>query len=181
MFMFGPLNRRQDGTFVFASPIQDGHVSMIALADLGFWARWTFDHRAETSAKNLKVASDMVGWDKLVTTFTRVTGQPAVYRRQTLDEWWENFTNVDRPIANERQYGDGSTTVKQNFSAFWRMWRDDIVKRDMEWVRSINSKGYTLESWMKETKYSGELGPGVLKNREDGKSFGINHEKASAL
>jgi len=39
---------------------------MIALADLGFWARWTFDHRKETSAKDLEVASDMVGWDRLV-------------------------------------------------------------------------------------------------------------------
>jgi hypothetical protein len=179
--MFGPLNKRKDGTFVFASPIGDGHVPMIALADLGFWARWTFDHRAETSTKDLEVASEIIGWDKLVETFTRVTGQPAVFKRQTLDEWWSNFTAVDKPIANERPDEDGSTTFKQNFSAFWRQWRDDIISRDMEWVRSINTKGYTLERWMKETRYTGTISRGVLKNAEDGKGFGLNLENISKL
>lgn len=110
--MFMPLNRRKDGTFVFASPIGDGHVPMIALTDVGFFARYIFDHRAETSTKDLEVASEIVGWEHLVETFTRVTGQPAVFKRLTLDEWWSNFTNVDAPIANERAYGDGSTTTR---------------------------------------------------------------------
>jgi len=48
----------------------------------------------------------------------------------------------------------------------------------MKWVGSVNTEGYTLERWMKET---GEIDTGVLKNRKDGKSFGINHEKVSAL
>lgn len=89
--MFGPLNIREDGTAVFVTPVGKGHVPMIALEDLGFWARYTFDHRFETSAKDLEVASDMVGWDYLASAFTKVTGKPAVVIDQTLDEWFDNF------------------------------------------------------------------------------------------
>lgn len=104
---------------------------MIALSDLGFWARYTFDHREETSSKDLEVASDIVGWDHLVETFKKVTGQPAVYVRQTLDEYWDRFDGWDRPIAIAKRGGppDGSTTVRENFSGFWSQWRDDSTLR----------------------------------------------------
>lgn len=179
--MFGPLNKRPDGTFVFASPIADGHVSMIALSDLGFWARYTFDHRAETSAKDLEIASEMVGWEHLVKTFAKATGQPAVFKRQTIDEWFENFTDVDKPVANEKEDGDESTTIRQNFSSFWRQWRDDIISRDIRWIRSVHPQTATVESWMRSTHYTGEVNRSLLKNAEDGKSFGLNWEKIKSL
>lgn len=154
---------------------------MITLSDLGFWARYTFDHRAETSAKDLEVTSDMVGWDYLVKTFIKVTGQPAIYKRLSLDEWWGNFVNVDRPLAIE-PVPDGSTTMKENFSCFWRQFRDDILTRDMDWIRSIHPKTHTLESWMKATNYTGRISTqGVLKNIEDGKGFQLNQERAAEL
>lgn len=64
--MFGPLNKREDGTFVFAAPVGDGHVPLITLEDLGWWARYTFDHREETSAKEFEVASEIVTWEDVV-------------------------------------------------------------------------------------------------------------------
>jgi NmrA-like family len=174
--LVGPLNKRQDGTFVFAAPIRDGHMTVVALSDIGWWARYTFDHREETSGKQLKVASDMVSWDYLVSTFTKVTGQPAIFKRQELDEWWLNFDNVDIPLASDLrsdlsgvQVG-GVTTVRQNFSAWWRQWRDDIIQRDMEWIRKVHPKGHTLESWMRATCYTGGTGLGVLKRVEQGKT-----------
>jgi hypothetical protein len=51
---------------VFAAPIGDAKLPMIALKDLGWWARWTFDHRAETSAQELNITSEYVGWNYLV-------------------------------------------------------------------------------------------------------------------
>ncbi|KAI0787478.1 NAD(P)-binding protein [Fomes fomentarius] len=130
--MFGPLKRRADGTAVFATPVGDGHVPMVALADLGFFARYTFDHREETSGTELKIASDMVGWEYLARTFEKVTGQKAVVVHQTLDEWFGNFEGVDDPVANERKH-DGSTTWRENFSGWWKLWRDDVISRDMSW------------------------------------------------
>lgn len=139
--MFGPLNKRQDGTFVFASPIGSGHVPMIALPDLGYFARYTFDHREETSGKDLEVASEMVQWDVLVKTFEKVTGNKAEYKPVALDEWFvsspsssdrrflmvtpvddarfEFFADSNRPVAADHTIGDGSTTWKKNFSGWW--------------------------------------------------------------
>ncbi|KAF7433116.1 hypothetical protein PC9H_005064 [Pleurotus ostreatus] len=173
----GPFNKRADGTFVFASVVQDGHVPFIALSDLGWWARYTFDHRTETSGKDLEVASDMVGWDYLAKTFTEVTGHPAIHKRQSQDEWWLNWHGAEKPIANERgTTPDGSTSGKENFSSFWRLFRDDIIKRDLGWIRGTHPTGQTLESWMREKNYQGALwlaetaGP-VLKNDQDGKNI----------
>ncbi|KAH9928431.1 NAD(P)-binding protein [Amylocystis lapponica] len=172
IMMFGPLKRDRDGTAIFATPIGKGHIPMIALSDLGFFARYTFDNRAMTSGQELEVASDWVGWEYLVETFQKVTGQKAVVMDQSLDDWFANFEGVDKPVANERQDGDGSTTWRSNFSGWWALWRDDIIKRDMEWVRRINPRGHTLESWMRATDYTGDLHRGhVLKNSEDGKTI----------
>ncbi|KAH9948543.1 NAD-P-binding protein [Amylocystis lapponica] len=180
--MFGPLNRRADGTYVFATPVGGGHVPMIALSDLGYFARYTFDNRALTSSKDLEVATDMVGWDYLLDTFTKVTGKKAVVVHQLLQEWYKNFNTVDVPIANERGFSnDGSTTWAENFSGWWALWRDDIVKRDMTWIRSVNPHGHTLESWMRETKYTGDLNLDLLKNGEDAKFLTLNSERISRL
>lgn len=161
---------------------------MIALEDLGFWARYTFDHRAETSGRDLEIASDWVGWDYLIDTFTKVTGQKAVVAHQSLDEWFELFLRADHPIANERSYGDGSTTWRENFTGFWSQWRDDVIQRDFEWLRKIHPNGYTVEGWMRAKEYKGlifqepskqgETGKpaSLLKNTEDDKAVLLNKE-----
>ena len=185
--MFGPIGQRADGTVVFASPIGDGHVCMTALEDLGFFARYAFDHRASVSGKDLEIASDWVGWDYLVSTFTEVTGQKAEYLRQSLDGdggagWFGNWLHTDRPVANERTYGDGSTTWRENFTGFWAMWRDDVNRRDWTWIRKTHPRGYTLESWMRAKEYRGLAHEAeVLKNREDEKSVAPNHERIREL
>lgn len=179
--MFGPLNRRADGTFVFATPIGNGHVPMIALDDIGYFARYTFDHRAEVSGQELLVTSDIVGWDYLVETFKKVTGQKAIVLHQPLEEWFKNFNRADGPIANERAYGDGSTTWRQNFTGWWAMWQNDLLKRDMEWIRKIHPNVTTLERWMREKKYDGKLQVGLLKNTEEARSVSINTERTSQL
>lgn len=114
--MFGPLNIRSDGTFVFATPAGKGHAPMIALSDVGYFARYSFDHRELVSGKDLEVASEMVNWEHLVNTFTHVTGKKAVALYQTIDEWMENLENMHLPTAGERTVPDGSTTRKENFT-----------------------------------------------------------------
>lgn len=183
--MFGPLKVRENGTYVFATPVGNGHVPMIALSDLGFFARYTFDNRAAASAQELKVASDMVDWKYLSGTFEKVTGHKAEVIHQSLDVWMQNFVGVDNPVANERPRGDGSTTWRQNFAGWWAIFRDDIVTRDMQWVRSVNPRGHTLESWMRENQQVlGKLKSGsasLLKNTEDGKTITPKWEVISTL
>ncbi|KAJ7751876.1 NAD(P)-binding protein [Mycena maculata] len=179
---FAPMNVRKDGTVVFAAPVGDSRVPLIALKDVGWWARWTFDHRAEASARELNVASDLVGWDDIVKTLTKVTGKPAVYLRLTLDEWWTNFDErADNPLSSDKKRGDGSTTIKQNYSAFWRVLRDGIIDKDMEWIRSVHPGTFTLERWMRENNYDGR-GKTVLKKAlESNNAWGFRPDIAKDL
>ncbi|KZP13095.1 NAD(P)-binding protein [Athelia psychrophila] len=170
--LLGPLNKRADGTYVFPSPVQDGHVALIALRDIGYFIRYTFDHRAETSAQTLDVAGELITWDDMVKTFTKVTGQPAIHKRQTFDDWWKNYTNVDSPV------GDGSPTFKQIFTGFFKLWRDDIVVRDMEWIRSIHPKLQSVEDWMRENNYDGSVVESFRKaGQVDKRGVGVNVEQ----
>ncbi|KAJ7612588.1 NAD-P-binding protein [Roridomyces roridus] len=181
--LFDPLNVRKDSTVVFAAPIEDGQPPMIALKDLGWWARYTFDHREETSSKELHVTSERVGWEYLVETFTKVTGKPAVYKRQTMDEWWTNFDEgINHPVASDKKVGDGSRTIRGNFSAFWRILRDDVIvgQKDMEWIKKVHPETYTLERWMRENNYTGRMGS-ALKNAQEGRTWGLNHEVTAQL
>ncbi|KAH8116900.1 hypothetical protein DFH11DRAFT_1741782 [Phellopilus nigrolimitatus] len=139
--------QRADDTSVFASK-GNGHVSMIALSDIGF-ARCSFGQREEVSGKDLEVASQMVGWDGsdgLVETSKRVTDQKVFFVRQTVDEWINNFTGVDVHVA--RDVGEGSTTWRQNFS--------NSVLAPMT-TTSINPNGHTLESRMRANNYPSKL------------------------
>ena len=169
--MFGPYKKRPDGTVVFVTSVGKGHVQMIALEDLGFFARYAFDNRELTSAQDLKIASDRVDWEYLKSTFEKVTGQRAEIVYQPYDDWCKNLLNVDKPIAKERPFGDGSTTWRENFRGFWSMWRDDKIERDYDWIRQVNPRGYTLEKWMREKHYGDHQlwsGINLLKNTEDG-------------
>jgi hypothetical protein len=140
---------------------------MIALKDIGFFARYTFDHHSETSTKNLEVVSEMVGWEHLAATFAKVTGKRAEYKRETLEEWFSKLENADKPVAAEG--GPGSTTWAENFTGWWNGYRDDLHKRDMDWIRRIKPNVYTLEKWTIEKKPDGKLGKSpVLKILEDG-------------
>ncbi|PCH36839.1 NAD(P)-binding protein [Wolfiporia cocos MD-104 SS10] len=189
--MFGPVKRREDGTVVFASPIGHGHIPMIALADVGFFARYTFDNRAALSGAELKVASDWVSWDYLVETFTKVTGQKAEYVPITLDQWFDRFTFADMPLTREQSIGDELWTFRKNFSAWWTMWHDDLVKRDFEWIRKVNPNVYTLEKWMREKNYGDEevlwrwqktLARGsILKGVADRQGLGFNFDAIAQL
>ncbi|KAF7299970.1 NmrA domain-containing protein [Mycena chlorophos] len=177
--LFDPITVRADGTVVFAAPVGDGRVPMIALKDLGWWARWIFDHREETSGKEVHVTSELVSWEHLVETFTKVTGKPSVYVRQTLDEYWNNFepASINVPIAGD---GSGKTTAKENFSGFWRVLRDEVwvPSKDIAWLKSVHPETYTLEKWMRENGYKGRTMP-VLKNALDSRKGWMVREEVT--
>ena len=155
---------------------------MIALADIGFFARFVFDHRQDTSGQDLHVASDLVDYPYLIETFTKVTGQKAEAVYLTYDEWADCFYNTDIPIAGERTKGDGTTTWKENFRKWYQMYGDDLPKKDMDWVRSINPGTLSLEKWMRKNQYTGKLGAGsVIKDHEDRNHIQPNLERIAQL
>jgi hypothetical protein len=66
-------------------------------------------------------------------------------------------------MASMAARGDGSTTVKENYTRWWAPYRDDMSERDMDWVRSIHSCTQSTEMWMLETGYAGIPDAGPLK------------------
>ena len=89
-----------------------------------------------------------------------------------MDEFF-SYWYGDFPLASDLPKGKGHTTWEQNFRAFFALYRDNIIKRDMEWVKSVHPNHHTLESWMRENKYDGQLDGSVLK--------GYSTERASTL
>ncbi|KAK1234671.1 hypothetical protein PQX77_002124 [Marasmius sp. AFHP31] len=165
--LLGPRTERENGVVVFDIPIGDGHVPVISLRDIGWWVRYTFDHRSESSGKELKIATEMLTGDGLAETFTRVTGIPAVYKRLGVDEYFEHcgIEGLDKPIASEGGGVNSSvSSIRDTFSGLYWTWRDNLIERDMEWIRRVHPEGYTLESWIRETGYNGTTEIGGLKN-----------------
>jgi len=187
--MLGPHNVREDGTYVFAAPIGDGEMPLITLRDLGWWARYSFDHRAEVSGQDLKVCSDWVGWDKVVETFKKVTGKKAIRNRQTISQWMDHFGGLvegapDKAIALDfREAGKSGkeyTTLRKNFTGYWMMWSHSSIKRDMEWIRKTHPGTWSLEDWMRNTNYTGNIHSYLLKCMDFGKT-GLRNDVCTDL
>ena len=89
---------------------------MIALKDLGFWARYTFDNRSTVSGLDLEVASHLATGKEIVEAFKKVTGKKAVLvEDMEVEQWFGVFKDPSLPLAvlGEKE---GSTTFQENFT-----------------------------------------------------------------
>jgi len=116
------------------------------------------------TGKDLEIVSDVVDWPTVVETFTRVTGKPAVFKDLTTDEFFDLFDNADVSAATHAVRPTGSW--RKTMGAFFALFRDDIIKRDIDWVKSIHPNTTSLEQWMRETQYDGSY-QALLKLVED--------------
>ena len=64
--------------------------------------------------------------------------------------------------------------------AWWSQYRDELIKRDIGWIRSLNPNGPTLESWMRDNHYNGDF-MSVLKRQEHPDELKLNTEVTSKL
>ncbi|KAF9498395.1 hypothetical protein BDN71DRAFT_1428709 [Pleurotus eryngii] len=78
-----------------------------------------------------KIRRWRVIWWGGTTSLRRSPKSLDIHKRQSRDEWWLNWHGAEKPVANERgTTPDDSTSGKDNFSSFWRLFRNDIIKRD---------------------------------------------------
>ena len=117
--MLGPV-QREDETFVFNAPIGDGHMPLIALVDLGFFARYTFDHRVVISARNLEIATICIG-----ATWTGSDGSP----REVDDRERVPWHAVQKPHSED----PGTREVADHESGLGRRSTSVIVSRKYSW------------------------------------------------
>ncbi|KAJ3842043.1 hypothetical protein EV361DRAFT_446904 [Lentinula raphanica] len=155
--LLGPLPKRENGVVVWELPTRDGHIPLISLKDIGWWARYTFDHRSETSGQELKIATDMMTAEEIVKTFTEVTGIPAVHRRVPIDDYLARYPDrFSKPMVSGEPHG---FTIGDTYRGVYTLMGDDIVTRDMEWIRRTYPTGHTLRSFIQEQGFDGNLKP----------------------
>jgi hypothetical protein len=155
---------------VFKAPVGKGAPPMIALEDLGRYARWMIENPERSSGMNLKVATTHVSWDELAKEATIVTGRKAIFRDLSLNEYFSSgiFSTPDAKVGERGNGGDDTLqTYRENFSGFWNTWREDVLKRDLTLLDDIlPGRIRTLGEWMTVSGYTGERSS-VLKDYRD--------------
>jgi hypothetical protein len=153
--------------------LESGKIPLIALADVGHYSIWLFEHPSESSALNLRVGTASVSFAEIAETFTRVTGKPAIHEYVPLEEYLthaEPYPNAPANFAAGPNVvrDEASMTWKENFSAWWRFWGEGkCVPRDEEMLdRVLPGRIRGLEEWMREMRYDGQR-KNVLKGVED--------------
>ncbi|KAF8310116.1 NAD-P-binding protein [Clavulina sp. PMI_390] len=173
-----------DGTRVFYAPMnEDSGMWLVSQADMAWWARYIFDNPDKTAGQELKITSAQHTYREIAETFTKVTGIPATYRLLTMDEFFSLWNGKEIPIASDISVEQGGVSWETHFRCWWAVWRDNVLKRDLDWLRSVHPGTTTLEQWMRDTKYDGSLPQAVrdrlLKNNED--HIGIRRKKLATL
>jgi len=165
-----PFPDPQDpGTMVFAVPLGNGECPLIYLTDYGAYARWIFDTPDRSNGLELHVATEDIAWKDLAAAFTEVTGQKAVYKDVTLDEYFNLgiFPNPDAKVGHAAADEPTLFTVRENFSGFWNTWKDNLTKRDYKLLDEIlPTRVKSVKEWMQMTGYDGKP-KSVLKDYRD--------------
>jgi len=158
-------------TWVFTAPVGAGRPPMIYLEDLGGYAKWMFDNPDRSNGMNLRIATDLVGWEDLARTFTEVTGKKAMFRDVSLNDYFKSgVLPVDVKVGHSVDGDDGTLqTYRENFSGFWSTWKEGVLGRDIDFEMLdgiLPGRVRGLKEWMKKTGYTGERGS-VLKDYSD--------------
>ncbi|KAH7385050.1 hypothetical protein BKA64DRAFT_748520 [Cadophora sp. MPI-SDFR-AT-0126] len=155
---------------VFKAPVGDGKPPFIYLKDLGRYARWIVENPEESRGLNLRIATESVGWDDIAKAFSEVTGQKAIFKDVTLDEYFASgaFPDADAKVGHSVGHDDETLqTYRQNFSGFWNTWKESVLQRDYEFLdRILPDRVKSVKEWMGLTGYTGQPGS-VLKDYVD--------------
>jgi hypothetical protein len=173
--MLAPSHEIIDGEeiMVFKAPVGSGTPPMIYLNDLGKYARWLVENSERSNGLNLRVATANVGWEEVARSFTEVTGNKAVFRDISLEEYFASgvFGNADRKVGHSVGHEDDTLqTYRENFSGFWNTWKEDVLKKSEKDYQLLDEilpeRVRSVGEWMKLTGYTGQRS-NVLKDYAD--------------
>src|SRR5262249_31787934 len=146
-----------------ARPLGKGHIPIMPLPDLGYFARYISDHPAETAGKNLEVASDYLAWSDLAAAFTKATGLPAIYQPVTYEQWLAAHPMKDAPVAGG---GPGGMSFSDNFPAWGKLFEDEVGGRAMGFCRRLHPKCQEIKTEVRSAGYDSTPKP-LLKTFVD--------------
>lgn len=136
----GVLSDGREG-LIFAAPLAgDAPWPMVALEDIGEFARIMFSQAGKWGGQTLRIGSDAPTLASVVRSFEKVTGIPTEYRPPSDEE----FLSSELPNAHD---------VLNNF-LFYRNGHARV--RDYEGLRAIHPELLSFESWLRRTNWKGE-------------------------
>ena len=166
-----PMSPRvEDGIVTWRVPLGDGAVPHVALQDCGYYVRWLFDHPELANGMDLQVAIEHVSYAKLAAAFEKVTGRPARYVDTDLDAYWNGpFGRIGNLPAGYNADPDDKSTmnVRDNFTGFWNLWKQNIVTRNYALLDEIHpNRIRSVEEWLRREDLTGrQTGMGTLWER----------------
>lgn len=174
---------------VWSVPLGTGAVAHVALSDCGHYVRWLFDNPERANGMDLEVAIAHMTYHEIAAAFTAVTGHPAKVNIVDFDEYFNSspaFAAWARSGAgyNSDENDPSFMTVRENFTAFWELWRHSgsnkgVIQRDYKLLDGIlPGRIKSAEEWFRREQaekgdlweyiQSENLKP-ILKITEDGK------------
>ena len=149
----GSLSDGRSGK-IFRSPMTgSGKWQMVALEDLGEFARLMFADRKQWGGRTLRIASEELSMQEIVEQFEETTGIPAAFE----------------PMTDEEFRGLGSEYAHDLLNNVLMYRQGDYGKRDYARLRLLNPSLRSFKSWLVETGWKGEP-RAMRKNAADGDS-----------
>lgn len=128
--------------------IQSSRVPQAYLSTIGVFALGI----TKTAGKNYFVASKQFRMQDLASTFTRLTGQPAVYNPITMDEWADMASRAVGPGFKEdiRQMMEWFSIAPEDKRCYGALEpADDVAQKE------LGLEGSTFEDWLKRSNWAG--------------------------
>ncbi|KAI0402445.1 hypothetical protein F4802DRAFT_600047 [Xylaria palmicola] len=171
------------GAAVWRVPLAAGAVPFTALDDVGVYVRYLLDHAdGEADGLDLQVSVEHVTFDEYVRAFSKITGKPARWIDNTVEEHMEiTFGPAgENPAGYNADPSDPATmTLRHNFTAFFNLWRGSggnkgIIQRDYALLDRIHPQRIkTVEEWLRRENEKGlKLGLGTLWDRIQPENLG---------
>jgi hypothetical protein len=165
----GPV-KDAEGTYVFTIPLgPTGAMPLVALDEVGKYAKWMFEHRERSAGLDLGVAIAHVSGQDLADAFEKVTGKKSRYNDIPLKTVIDNMPKGKIGTQGSPGYDDPTLkTVAEHFGPWFQIFRESggntgLWSRDYEMLDDIMpDRIRTLEQWMRAVNYDGSINP-VLK------------------
>lgn len=173
MFNSYAPTKQADGVYKFSFPIGNGAMAWVSLEDLGWYARYLFEHPDEYSGRELAIGVEHGSGDTVAKAFTAVTGKAAYFEPISMDEHRKIWPEGKKVGLNGSPGFDDPTllTIAGHFVPWFRVWEESagnpaggLWEKDYAQLDRIHPKRLrSVEDWMRSVNYDGDTKFGVLK------------------
>jgi uncharacterized protein YbjT (DUF2867 family) len=129
--------KKSDGTIVFDFPMGDKKLDLICAEDVGKIALHILKKPTVHEGKCLNVASQSLTGEEIARCYSKITGETAIYKPLTLDQF--------------RTSGKEFADILANMFQFYQEFEGKL--RDVETSRKVIPDLLTFDDWLTQTNF----------------------------